>query len=114
MVIRSGGMGEFVFTPPGIDEQLIREAGFDDVRVEDVTENPTRVAMAWHTARAQHAAELDELEGAEQNAVMQEFLATVAGSPASAAFPASPTSHAALKARTPNPTRSAALSPAPR
>jgi len=71
-------MGEFVFTPPGIDEQLIREAGFDDVRVEDVTENPTRVAMAWHTARAQHAAELDELEGAEQNAVMQEFLATVA------------------------------------
>ncbi len=78
MVVRSGGMGEFVFTPPGVDERLIREAGFDDVRVEDVSENPARVATAWHGARAQRAAELDELEGAEQNAVMQQFLATVA------------------------------------
>ena len=78
-LVRSAGMGEFVFTPKGLDERLLREAGFADVRVEDVSENPALVGAAWVAARAQHAAELDEIEGAEQNASMQEFLATVAG-----------------------------------
>ena len=27
MVSRSGGMGEFVFTPPGLDEALLRPPG---------------------------------------------------------------------------------------
>jgi SAM-dependent methyltransferase len=78
MIIRSGGMGDFVFTPPGLDERLIREAGFDGVRVEDVSGNPARVGSALHAARERHASELDELEGAEQNARVQEFLLTVA------------------------------------
>ena len=76
-IVRSSGMGEFVFTPPGLDERLIREAGFGDVRVEDVSENPARVGAAWVSARARHQAELDEIEGAEQNASTQQFLATV-------------------------------------
>jgi SAM-dependent methyltransferase len=29
MVVRSGSMGEFVFTPPGVDEGLLGGAGFD-------------------------------------------------------------------------------------
>jgi SAM-dependent methyltransferase len=78
MIVRSGAMGEFVFTSPGLDEQLIREAGFADVRVEDVSDNPARVAAAWHAARERRAAELDEIEGAEQNASTQRFLSTVA------------------------------------
>ncbi len=78
LIVRSAGMGEFVFTPLGLDERLIREAGFADVRVEDATENPARVASAWHAARERHAAELDQVEGAEQNASTQRFLATVA------------------------------------
>jgi SAM-dependent methyltransferase len=78
MIVRSGGMGAFVFTPPGLDEQLIREAGFVDIRVEDVTENPARVASAWHAARQHRATELDQVEGAEQNAYIQRFLSTVA------------------------------------
>jgi SAM-dependent methyltransferase len=77
-IVRSSGMGEFVFTPVGLDERLMREAGFADVRVEDVSENPARVGAAWVAARAQHEAELDEIEGAEQNASTQKFLATVA------------------------------------
>ncbi len=76
-IIRSRGMGEFVFTPPGLDERLIREAGFADVRAEDASDNPARVGTAWQAARARHVAELDEIEGAEQNATMQRFLATV-------------------------------------
>jgi SAM-dependent methyltransferase len=39
MILRGGGMGEFVFTPPGLDQRLLEEAGFADVRAEDVTEN---------------------------------------------------------------------------
>ena len=46
MIVRSGGMGAFVFTPPGLDEQLTREAGFVDIRVEDVSENPARVGIS--------------------------------------------------------------------
>jgi SAM-dependent methyltransferase len=78
MIVRSGAMGEFVFTPPGLDERLIREAGFAEIRVEDVSENPARVAAAWHAARQRRAAELDAVEGAEQNASTQRFLSTVA------------------------------------
>ena len=77
LIVRSGAMGEFVFTPPGLDEQLLREAGFDDVRVEDRTENAARVAAAWHAARAARAEELDRVEGAQQNAATQRFLETV-------------------------------------
>ncbi len=78
LILRSGAMGEFVFTPPGVDERLTREAGFDDVRVEDVTESGAGVAAAWHAARERHSAELDEIEGAEANAATQRFLWTVA------------------------------------
>ena len=78
MIVRSGGMGEFVFTPPGLDEGLIAEAGFVDVSVEDRSENPAWVGDRWHAARARRTAELDELEGAEQNARRQEFLLTAA------------------------------------
>jgi SAM-dependent methyltransferase len=77
MVARSGGMGEFVFTPPGLDEELLRAVGFDDIRVEDRTRNMAAVAGAWRGARARHQAELDEREGREANARFQEFLAVV-------------------------------------
>lgn len=77
MIVRSGSMGEFVFTPPGIVEQLLRGAGFEEVRVEDATQNMDEVAARWRSARAAHADELDSLEGAEENAAFQHFLETV-------------------------------------
>jgi hypothetical protein len=36
------------------------------------------VAASWHAARQRRAAELDRVEGAEQNASTQQFLYTVA------------------------------------
>lgn len=78
MITRSGSMGEFVFTPPGIVEALLAEAGFVDVRVEDRTQNMDDVATRWHAARAAHAADLDTHEGAEANASMQHFFEVVA------------------------------------
>jgi SAM-dependent methyltransferase len=77
MVLRSGGMGEFVFTAPGLDEELLRAAGFDDIRVEDKTLNMAAVAGAWRGARARHESELDEREGGETNARFQDFLGVV-------------------------------------
>ena len=77
MVARSGSMGEFVFTAPGLDEALLEGAGFEEIRVEDVTSNMAAVAAAWRKARARHAADLDRIEGAEANARFQEFLSVV-------------------------------------
>lgn len=77
MVARSQGMGEFVFTAPGYDETLLRDAGFAEITVQDVTPNMAAVASAWRRARARHAAELDEVEGSEANADFQHFLEVV-------------------------------------
>ena len=77
MVERSGSMGEFVFTAPGVDQMLLEAAGFEEIRVEDVTPNMAAVAAAWREARACHAADLDQIEGAEANARFQKFLGVV-------------------------------------
>jgi SAM-dependent methyltransferase len=78
LILRSGLMGEFVFTPPGLDERLVRKAGFIEVHVEDVTRAGARVAADWHAARERRVEDLDRIEGADANAVFQRFLATVA------------------------------------
>jgi SAM-dependent methyltransferase len=77
IVSRSGSMGEFVFTPEGADEPLLREAGFAGVRFEDVTANIVAVAGRWKATRAALAGELDRTEGPEANAAFQTFLTTV-------------------------------------
>lgn len=74
---RSASMGEFVFTPPGLDEQLVRDAGFVDVRVDDATENMWEVPRRWRAAREQHRSQLDDVEGSETNETFQSFLEMV-------------------------------------
>lgn len=69
--------GDFAFGPPGVNEGLIREAGFVLVRAEDVTDNEVEVSRRWHDARQQRAAELIRLEGEETFAGLQRLLATV-------------------------------------
>lgn len=78
MIVRSGSMGGFVFTPLGVDEQLLRDAGFVDIRVEDVTANMDQVASRWRAARVAHREALDRIEGIEDNATFQHFLDVVA------------------------------------
>jgi len=77
MLARSGSMGEFVFTPYGADEPLLRAAGFVDIHVDDVTDNIAAVAGRWHAARGRLARELDASEGPDANSAFQDFLATV-------------------------------------
>jgi SAM-dependent methyltransferase len=69
--------GFFEFCPPGVNERLIGQAGFELVRAEDATENEVEVSGRWHAARQQRAAELTRLEGEETFAGLQRFLATV-------------------------------------
>ena len=69
--------GYFEFCPPGVNERLIGQAGFELVRAEDVTENEVEVSRRWHAARQRRAAELTRLEGEETFAGLQRFLATV-------------------------------------
>jgi SAM-dependent methyltransferase len=70
MLVRRGGMGEFVFTP-------LRAAGFDVVRTEDVTASMAATSAAWREARARYGSQLDEIEGADANATHHEFLGVV-------------------------------------
>jgi SAM-dependent methyltransferase len=69
--------GYFEFCPPGVNERAIREARFELVGTEDVTENEIEVSRRWHAARQERAAELIRLEGEETFAGLQRFLATV-------------------------------------
>jgi SAM-dependent methyltransferase len=69
--------GDFEFGPPGVNERLLVEAGFELVMTEDVTDNEVEVSRRWYAARQQRAAELIRREGAETFAGLQRFLATV-------------------------------------
>ena len=75
---RGPAMGEFLFTPVGWYEPVLAEAGFVDVRAEDVTANIVGVAERWVSARAKVEAELRAIEGDERYDEFQQFAATTA------------------------------------
>jgi len=70
-------IGFYLFVPPGINEQLIRAAGFELLRADDVTESAANIAARWHGARVRYRAELMGHEGAANYAGLQRFLACV-------------------------------------
>lgn len=73
MTIRSS-IGYYLFTPLGINEQLLAEAGFDLVHVEDVTANVALTASRWHAAREQRKDVLLQFEKQERYDGVQRFL----------------------------------------
>jgi cyclopropane fatty-acyl-phospholipid synthase-like methyltransferase len=72
---RSGSMGLFVFTPPGVHEHLIEAAGFETPTVEDVTATIAMVTGNWREARVNHESDLVEMEGRSAYDTFQHFLA---------------------------------------
>jgi len=70
-------IGLFLFVPPGVNERLIKEAGFRLVRQEDVTANAALVSGRWHDARAAHWTDLVQIEGEERFEGLQKFFAAV-------------------------------------
>lgn len=67
-------IGAFLFVPPGVNEQLITEAGFRLVLQEDGTQNASKVAGRWHGARQRHRDALLGIEGDERFEGLQRFL----------------------------------------
>lgn len=74
---RRSSIGVFLFVPPGINEQLLEQAGLALVRQEDVTDNAAQVSGRWHRARRSHKADLLRIEGEERFEGLQRFFEAV-------------------------------------
>jgi SAM-dependent methyltransferase len=72
-IFARSSIGFFLFTPVGINEQLLEQAGFDLVRKEDATDNMATVARRWRETRAENREGLLRLEGAETFEGQQRF-----------------------------------------
>jgi len=71
--IRSS-IGFFLFVPPGFNERLLAEAGFEGLTVEDRTPNMATIARAWWRAREARAGDLRRVEGDATYEGQQRFL----------------------------------------
>lgn len=76
LAVRSS-IGFFVFAPPGVNERLIEEAGFELARREDGTENAAAVSKRWHDARADDYEAMVQIEGEERYVSLQQFFSVV-------------------------------------
>lgn len=81
IAIRSS-IGYFLFAPPGLDERLLRESGFEVLQIEDRTAQMADIAKRWLDARERYREDLIEDEGEQTFAGTQRFL-TVAHTVAS-------------------------------
>ncbi len=66
-------IAKFVFSPPGEDERLLREANLRLLRIENSTGAMAQVARDWRASRARHEDELVKLEGLEGFRGLQRF-----------------------------------------
>lgn len=76
LAVRSS-IGYFLFAPPGVNERLIAEAGFELARKQDVTGNAAMISKRWHDARAEDYEALVRIEGEERHAGLQSFFSVV-------------------------------------
>lgn len=71
-------IGLFVFVPAGLDEVLLKQAGFEVERVDDRTQNMAVNAAGWLAARSRRETELRRIEGDDVFFGQQRFLETAA------------------------------------
>lgn len=76
LAIRSS-IGYYLFSPPGENERLLKQAGFQDVIVTDTSEAAAQIAQRWHHGREKRADALRVMEGQANFDGLQKFLATV-------------------------------------
>ena len=70
-------IGQFLFVPRGLNEELIEKAKFRLLSQTDVTENAATVSRRWREARQRFRDELLRIEGDERFDGVQKFLASV-------------------------------------
>lgn len=66
--------GRCQLLPAGENERLLRKAGFDIQRIENVNKNAVEIASRWRNARRKHRRELTVLEGTGPYEEMQNWL----------------------------------------
>jgi cyclopropane fatty-acyl-phospholipid synthase-like methyltransferase len=70
-------IGTYFYLPPGVNERLIAEAGFELLAAEDLTEGAAEMSLRWHDAREKYREDMIELEGSENFTGLQKFLLCV-------------------------------------
>lgn len=70
-------IGYYLFSPPGENERLLKEAGFELKSAGDTSENAARIAMRWRDAREKHKQALTAVEGEQNFQGLQRFLSCV-------------------------------------
>jgi len=70
-------IGFYLFVPPGENERLLTDAGFENIGVEDVTDNAATVARRWRAAREHQRDVLVLREGQANFDGLQRFLSCV-------------------------------------
>jgi len=70
-------IGFYVYSPPGENERLIGQAGFQQIRATDTTENAAQISKKWRAAREKCRTELIAIEGNSNFDGLQRFLSCV-------------------------------------
>ena len=76
-VAARSAIGYYLFSPPGENERLLRDAGFARIEVLDTTASAAEISKRWHNAREKHGEALVAIEGRVNFEGLQKFLATV-------------------------------------
>lgn len=70
-------IGYFLFSPPGENERMLRDAGFTVADVSDTTKNASLISQRWRDAREKRADALIAIEGKDNFEGLQRFLSAV-------------------------------------
>ena len=76
-VAARSAIGYYLFSPPGENERLLRDTGFQRIEVLDTTASAAEISTRWHNARKEHSEALAAIEGRANFEGLQKFLATV-------------------------------------
>jgi SAM-dependent methyltransferase len=76
IAVRSS-IGYYLFSPPGENERLLQQAGFEIVSVDDTSGSAAAIAERWRNGRAKREDALRAIEGGENFEGVQRFLACV-------------------------------------
>jgi ubiquinone/menaquinone biosynthesis C-methylase UbiE len=70
-------IGFYIFSPPGENERIIKEAGFRLVSASDTSEHAALIAKRWRDAREKRKEALLTIESPANYEGLQQFLSTV-------------------------------------
>jgi ubiquinone/menaquinone biosynthesis C-methylase UbiE len=76
-IAKRSSIGLYFYLPPGENERMIKEAGFEIVTVEDLTPAAADISKRWHDAREKHRDAMIKIEDDENFHGLQDFLQTV-------------------------------------